>query len=344
MDSTRSDSSKRNVPLNLLEALLIGLAQIWIVRHDQSRMKAPCWVAIGVSVSIALVAGCASQSQVPKPPAPATISSPSADFLLISAVYGSGTHFADVTHRVNDLLHPRDEWVFFARPDWLHADPTPGWNKALVIVYEFKGERHIFTTGEGGGVSLEQLKLAKEERAPFVKVKLKVVKVDSEETQAENCAGANAVDENPNTIWHTEWQANTPGLPHEIVIELLPPSDIKGFAYLPRQDGSDHGCIKDFEFYVSDDGTNFGEPIKQGAFKPGKGEDIETFKPIKCRFIKLKALSEINGGAWTSAAEIRVIQMGEDASVKTNWRGNTGPKPGPIILFNPNNGTVLDYR
>ena len=341
MDATRSDSSKLTVPLELEDALLVGVAPLWIVRHDRSRVKIPYWVAIGVSM--ALVAGCASESQVAKPPAPATISSPSGDFSLISAVYGSGTQFADVTHRVDDLLHhPENE--FFARPEWLQADPTPGWNKALVMVYEFKGERHIFTTGEGGGVSLEQLKLAKEEGAPFVKVKLKVVKVDSEETQAENCLGANAVDENPDTIWHTEWQANTPGLPHEIVIELLPPSDIKGFAYLPRQDGSDHGCIKDFEFYVSDDGINFGKPLKQGAFEAGKGEHIETFKPIKCRFIKLKALSEIDGGPWTSAAEIRVIQMGEDTAVKNYWRGNTGPKPGPINLFNPNNGTALDYR
>jgi hypothetical protein len=57
---------------------------------------------------------------------------------------------------VDDLLHqPKVE--FFARPEWLHTDPTPGWNKALVIVYECKGSRHIFTTGEGGKVSLEGL-------------------------------------------------------------------------------------------------------------------------------------------------------------------------------------------
>jgi hypothetical protein len=75
---------------------------------------------------------------------------------VISAAYGSGTSFADVTYRVNDLLH-QPSVEFFARPEWLNADPTPGWNKALVIVYEFKGRRHIFTTGEGGKVSVEQL-------------------------------------------------------------------------------------------------------------------------------------------------------------------------------------------
>ena len=64
--------------------------------------------------------------------------SEAAKLLVISAVYGSGDKFADVTYRVNDLL--RDpETVFWARPQWLGADPTPGWNKALVIVYEHDG-------------------------------------------------------------------------------------------------------------------------------------------------------------------------------------------------------------
>jgi hypothetical protein len=145
--------------------------------------------------------------------------------------------------------------------------------------------------------------------------KLKVVRVDSEETNSEDGCGKNAVDGNLNTYWHTEWHRHWPGLPHEIVIELLPPSVIKGFTYLPRQDESDHGTIKDYEFYVSNDGRNFGQPVSKGAFGPGKEEKMETFKPIKCRFIKLKAISEINGLPWTSAAEIGVIQSGENTDL-----------------------------
>lgn len=158
-------------------------------------------------------------------------------------------------------------------------------------------------------------------------VKLKFVKADSEETDGVNNYGKNAVDGDPNTFWHTQWQGTSPEPPHEIIIELVPPSIISGFTCLPRQDLSDHGTIKDYEFYVSDDGTNFGQPIKKGAFGPGKEEKVETFEPIKCRFVKLKALSEINGLPWTSAAEIRVIQSGENASAKDYWRGDIGPIP-----------------
>ena len=76
------------------------------------------------------------------------------DFVIISAVYGSGVTFSDVTARVDELLRqPNVE--FFARPEWLHTDPTPGWNKALVIVYDCRGRRGIFTCGEGGRVTLD---------------------------------------------------------------------------------------------------------------------------------------------------------------------------------------------
>jgi hypothetical protein len=75
---------------------------------------------------------------------------------LISAVYGSGTAFADVTDRVKSLLDEPGA-CFYANPPWLGADPTPGWNKALVMVYETGGNRRTFTVGENGEVSAELL-------------------------------------------------------------------------------------------------------------------------------------------------------------------------------------------
>ena len=136
---------------------------------------------------------------------------------------------------------------------------------------------------------------------------LKVVKADSEETSGENGKAANAVDGNTNTIWHTQWQDESPICPHEIIIELSDAAGINGFTYLPRQDESDHGGIKAYEFYVSDDGKEFGKPVKKGEFTTDKEKKTVTFDGKKCRFIKLRALSEINGEPWTSAAEIGIV-------------------------------------
>ena len=81
-----------------------------------------------------------------------------------------------------------------------------------------------------------------------------------EETAGEDGHGANAVDGDPNTIWHTQWQDDSPPCPHEIIIELVPAATIKGFTYLPRQDEEVNGTINEYEFYVSDDGKDFGAP------------------------------------------------------------------------------------
>jgi hypothetical protein len=155
--------------------------------------------------------------------------------------------------------------------------------------------------------SAAEIGIIREGEKVRVKPTLKVVKVDSEETSAVDGKGANAVDGDPNTIWVTQWQEASPPPPHEIIIELRPPCAIKGFTYLPRQDASDKGTIKDYEFYVSNDGKDFGKPVKTGAFEDGKERKTVTFAPRSCRFIKLKALSEINDQPWTSAAEIGVL-------------------------------------
>ena len=146
------------------------------------------------------------------------------------------------------------------------------------------------------------------------KITLKFVRVDSQETDGEDGKGANAVDGDPNTFWHTQWQDASPPCPHEIVIELVPPSAISGFTYLPRQDDKVNGNIKDYEFYISDDDKDFGQPVKKGTFAEGSDKTTVNFDSKKGRFIKLKALSEINGEAWTSAAEIGVVAAGSPAA------------------------------
>src|SRR5579864_5365486 len=138
-------------------------------------------------------------------------------------------------------------------------------------------------------------------------IHLKLVKADSEETSGEDGKAANAIDGDPTTFWHTQWQDASPEPPHEIIIELTPATAIKGFTYLPRQDESDHGTIKDYEFFVSNDGVSFREPVAKGTFENTKEKKTVTFNAVNCRYIKLKALSEANDGPWISAAEIGVV-------------------------------------
>ena len=95
------------------------------------------WFVFALAAS--LLAGCSQSNSVQ----------------IISAVYGSGKSFADVSDRVGVLVQKPSG--FNAQPGWLNADPTPGWNKTLVIVYKVKGHRSIYTAQEGDWVNAKLL-------------------------------------------------------------------------------------------------------------------------------------------------------------------------------------------
>lgn len=170
------------------------------------------------------------------------------------------------------------------------------------------------------GVAIALALIVSAADAPPPKVEqltLKVVKADSEETAGEDGRAANAVDGNPDTIWHTEWQDASPTHPHEIVIELQPVVSVKGLTYLPRQDDNDHGSIREYEVYLSLDGKDFGKPVRTGTFAAGKEKKTIVFKPARAAFVKLVAKSALRDAPWTSAAEIGIVQEGEKVTPDT---------------------------
>lgn len=59
--------------------------------------------------------------------------------VIISARWGGGRRWADVTDKVRQLF--ADDMLFYANPPTLGVDPTPGWRKRLEITYIRDGER-----------------------------------------------------------------------------------------------------------------------------------------------------------------------------------------------------------
>jgi O-glycosyl hydrolase/flagellar hook assembly protein FlgD len=134
--------------------------------------------------------------------------------------------------------------------------------------------------------------------------------VDSEEKTAEDGAAVNAFDGNQNTYWHTKWQNGAPAPPHEIQINMGVNKLISGFRYLPRQYGNLNGTIADYEFYISDDGINWGNAVASGKWAVNALEKEVTFNFRNGQYIRLVAKSEINGNPWTSVAELSIIEEG----------------------------------
>jgi hypothetical protein len=126
---------------------------------------------------------------------------------------------------------------------------------------------------------------------------------------ANNAMADYAIDGHPGTIWHTQWSPSSPAHPHEIIIDLGGLCDIEGFKYLRRpEDSGDNGTIADYEFYVSTDGANWAKAIAKGTFENTYTEKEVIFdESIRGRYVRLVALSEINGGPWASVAEVSVF-------------------------------------
>ncbi|GIG61640.1 hypothetical protein Lfu02_60120 [Longispora fulva] len=174
--------------------------------------------------------------------------------------------------------------------DYYHTNPPAG----SYLATHFNVADNVFLIAGGGGPNPPG-------RIPGLTVR----SADSQETANENGAAANVVDGDPATIWHTAWSAGNPPPPHEIQLDLHATYQVTSLYYLPRQSGG-NGTIARYEVYVSTDGVTWGTPVATGTWTNTTTEEAATFAPRAGRYVKLRALSEVNNNPWTSAAEIAV--------------------------------------
>ena len=171
----------------------------------------------------------------------------------------------------------------------------------------------------------------------------KLLSVDSQETTCGNYAAVNSFDGNPATFWHTQICPSTPGVPHNIQINLGTTYSIGGFTYLPRQDGCSHGWISQYQFYVSLDGVNWGSPVSSGTLNYGTAKTgcpgasvppaIQVLFPAtSARYVQLRALSEITGGPYISMAELNVLAA-------SSGSGDTTPPT--VSITSPGSGATV---
>lgn len=131
-----------------------------------------------------------------------------------------------------------------------------------------------------------------------------VVYASSEENGVGDAA--NLVDGDPSTSWHTMYSVTVAKYPHWVDFDAGEMKRIRGFAYLPRQDGGTNGNIREYTIQVSSDGKTWGEPVAAGSFAEGE-QRIELQKPVEGRYVRFTALSSQNGADFAGGAEFSVI-------------------------------------
>ncbi|MEN8118612.1 MAG: alpha-L-fucosidase [Bacteroidota bacterium] len=112
-------------------------------------------------------------------------------------------------------------------------------------------------------------------------------------------------DGDPNTSWTLR---NEP--PVDFIIDLGESLSIKGLRYLPDQGRWNPGIIFNYEFYISQDGKNWGEPVSNGEFSNIKNSPVMQQKEFKTKtgwYIKLKALTPAEDNGRVGIAEFDII-------------------------------------
>lgn len=162
--------------------------------------------------------------------------------------------------------------------------------EACVVTAWFKNNPKLKTS----------IKFPKVENLP-----LKVIYASSQEVGQGDAS--NLTDGDQNTIWHSMYSVTVAKHPHWVDLDAGEEKMIKGFTYLPRQDGP-NGNVKDYSIQVSSDGKEWGRAIAKGAFANNAQEKQVIFNnPVKARYIRFTALSEQGGQDFATGAELTVL-------------------------------------
>ena len=142
----------------------------------------------------------------------------------------------------------------------------------------------------------------------------KLISVSSQQTNG--YPATNAFDNDPSTMWHTQWGVNPiPGHPHSLVIDMKETLELVGFSYLPRQDNQWNGTIKDYQFFISLDRLSW-EMVATGSWEKTNAKKEVYFENKKtARYLKLISISEVNGSNFASCAELSVLDKISEPSV-----------------------------
>lgn len=120
---------------------------------------------------------------------------------------------------------------------------------------------------------------------------------------------SNAIDDRPETSWHTEWEPKAK-LPHSITLDLGKSYKIQGLTYQPRLDtkhiiNNINGMITDYTIYVSSDGKSF-KKVTSGKWPIGSSTKVVGWpEPQQAHYVRLEATGGTGDAA--SAGEINVI-------------------------------------
>ncbi|QWG81609.1 discoidin domain-containing protein (plasmid) [Bacillus mycoides] len=138
---------------------------------------------------------------------------------------------------------------------------------------------------------------------PLAVLSKKIMKASANSEESWQDPASNAIDDNPNTIWHSKWSTKNQ-YPYNLTLDLGETKTINQVAYLPRQDWSENGRILSYNIYTSVDGVKY-DKVSSGTWENNKDKKTATFNPVTAKYVKMEVTDGKNGFA--SAAEVDVL-------------------------------------
>jgi len=176
------------------------------------------------------------------------------------------------------------------------AAQQPAANQLLKSLYAYAGSSAFRPSYPLAASTLDTFFLSKSSNT-LQKLRAKI-HADSE---APGYEAERAIDDDPDTCWHTSWQPSAAPMPHELVVEFPRELTLAGITYLPRQDMT-NGRIAECEVFAD------GNQVAVAKW-PNTGE-LQTLRfnqPVTTRRLRLRIKSEVNGNPFASLAELDVL-------------------------------------
>jgi hypothetical protein len=176
------------------------------------------------------------------------------------------------------------------------AGRQPAANQLLASLYAYAGSPSFQPAQTLGISALDALFVAN----PTSRLKQLGATIHAD-SQAPGYEAERAIDDDPDTCWHTQWEPSAPPMPHELVIDLGREVTLAGLTYLPRQDMA-NGRIAQCELFA--DGIRIASPKWPDS---GELQTLRFSRPVTARTLKLVIQSEVHGNPFASVAELDVL-------------------------------------
>lgn len=120
----------------------------------------------------------------------------------------------------------------------------------------------------------------------------------------------NAIDGNPESTWFTikDKEAISPAT---LTLALDESLFLKGFTYLPRQDGRNEANIFKYQVEISEDGLQWTTVLKNKEFSNiGNNPILQKVifpKPYKAKYFRLTCIDDVHSEGWMNISELGMI-------------------------------------